>query len=202
VSLHLIPVCIGLISIARTGSVYLTMAVTLERYFAIVRPLHHFGVKKFLLPCAFVFAIAYNIPRFFELEKAVFKFTNETMVEATWLRKNQIYISVYMVWSKIVFLEAIPYVTIIVLNALIIRQILRSRRFRKSFHGLSVPTVAVTEDHPQPAHASELYEMYASPVTVEAQISSGANGEGNHNHNAAVHRESNAAALLLPVGPS
>lgn len=36
-SVYIIPVLYGMIGVARTGSVYLTMAVTLERYFAIVR---------------------------------------------------------------------------------------------------------------------------------------------------------------------
>ena len=36
-------------------------------------------------------------------------------------------------WMKLIFLEAVPYVTIIVLNALIIRQILQSYQFRKTF---------------------------------------------------------------------
>ena len=37
VSVFIIPVGFGLLNVARTGSVYLTMSVTLERYFAIVR---------------------------------------------------------------------------------------------------------------------------------------------------------------------
>lgn len=86
VSMHLMPTCMGLISIARMGSVYLTMAVTLERYFAIVKPLSHFGLKKYLLPGSLVFSVVYNLPRFFELERSVFLFTNETMVVATDLR--------------------------------------------------------------------------------------------------------------------
>ena len=63
ISVHLMPTCLGFISIGRSGSVYLTMAVTLERYFAIVKPLSHFGMKKFLLPGALSFAVVYNIPR-------------------------------------------------------------------------------------------------------------------------------------------
>ena len=58
----------GLIHVARTGSVYVTMSVTLERYFAIVHPLKDFVVaKKFLLPIAVIFSIAYNIPKVFQI---------------------------------------------------------------------------------------------------------------------------------------
>ena len=64
--IHVTPVAYGMFGIARTGSVYLTMSVTLERYFAIVRPLSIFRIKKLLAPAAILFAIVYNIPRFFE----------------------------------------------------------------------------------------------------------------------------------------
>ena len=53
----------GLIHIARTGSVYVTIAVTIERYFAIVHPFKHFKIEKMLLPIAITFAIIYNIPK-------------------------------------------------------------------------------------------------------------------------------------------
>ena len=59
-----IPFCYGLMLVARTGSVYVTMSVTLERFFAIVKPLKDFTkVKSCLLAFTVVFAIVYNIPR-------------------------------------------------------------------------------------------------------------------------------------------
>jgi hypothetical protein len=39
------------------------MSVTLERYFAIVHPLKHFTIKKYLLPVTVVFAVLYNVPK-------------------------------------------------------------------------------------------------------------------------------------------
>ena len=39
---------------------------------------------------------------------------------ATGLRMNTIYIQVYVVWMKFIFVEMFPYIIIIVLNALII----------------------------------------------------------------------------------
>ena len=64
IAVHIIPVCHGLLSIARMGSVYVTMSITLERYFAIVHPLKDFVIlKKFLLPVAVIFSISYNFPK-------------------------------------------------------------------------------------------------------------------------------------------
>ena len=100
------------------------MAVTLERYFAIVRPLSHFKAKRwvthkihsqcrqtkqtncrFLLPASLAFATVYNVPKFFELEKAVFPYTNETMVVGTPLRLSPVYITAYMFWSKVRYIR-------------------------------------------------------------------------------------------------
>ena len=53
----------GLTSTSRTGSVYVTIAVTIERYFAIVKPTNQFKMKVILLPFAITFAILYNFPK-------------------------------------------------------------------------------------------------------------------------------------------
>ena len=60
---RIMPILHGLIHLARSGSVFVTMAVTLERYFAIVYPFKDFKLKKGLLPIAIFFAILYNIPK-------------------------------------------------------------------------------------------------------------------------------------------
>ena len=100
--MYVIPIVYGMIGIARTGSVYLTMSVTLERYFAIVRPLASFRIKRCLIPISIAFAGIYNIPRFFELERYNFIYTNESLVRATKLRKNPLYVSIYNTWMKMV----------------------------------------------------------------------------------------------------
>ena len=104
VSVYVIPIGYGIIGIARTGSVYLTMSVTLERYFAIVKPLSTFSMKSWLVPMSIFFASFYNFPRFFELERYNFPFTNETLVRATTLRQNSLYVSIYNTWMKMVSL--------------------------------------------------------------------------------------------------
>ena len=53
----------GIIHTARTGSVYVTIAVTIERYFAVVHPTKEFKMKVLLLPFAIIFAVLYNIPK-------------------------------------------------------------------------------------------------------------------------------------------
>ena len=54
-------------------------------------------------------------------------------VRKTNLGKNHIYVTYYAFWSKIIFMEAIPYFVIFILNAIIVLKIYDSIRFRKRF---------------------------------------------------------------------
>ena len=136
----------GFMGIARTGSVYMTMAITLERYFAIVRPLSTFNCKKALGPLTLAFAIVWNIPRFLEWKIMVLNQDgNWTEVHASsgnWtqfeihessFRTGHIYNLYYRIWLTFLVIEAIPYLTIILLNGLILKKIVMSYTFRRSF---------------------------------------------------------------------
>jgi len=64
----IMPIVFGLLHTFRVGSVYVTLAVTFERFHAIICPLKHFSWKKYMLPFAVLVAIVYNIPKYFEIE--------------------------------------------------------------------------------------------------------------------------------------
>ena len=55
------------------------------------------------------------------------------MVEETYLRANKAYAVWYIFWSKFIFIEVIPYLTIIILNSAIVRKIWKSNNFRRRF---------------------------------------------------------------------
>ena len=63
VAVHIIPFSHGALHVARMGSVYTTMSVTLERFFAVVHPLKKYDVKKFLIPGTVFLSVVYNIPK-------------------------------------------------------------------------------------------------------------------------------------------
>ena len=74
VFLYIMPIVFGLLHTFRVGSVYVTLAVTFERFHAIICPLKHFFWKKYLLPASVFVAVVYNIPKYFEMEMQVLFF--------------------------------------------------------------------------------------------------------------------------------
>ena len=67
------------------------------------------------------------------------------MISETELRQNTIYVNLYVVWSKIIFIEIIPYFAILIMNIFIITKITKSTRFRRKFQRqYPDPDVAVT----------------------------------------------------------
>jgi hypothetical protein len=58
----------GLVHVFRVGSVFSTLSVTLERFFAIVFPLRDVTcVKRCLIPATTLFTVIFNLPKFFEI---------------------------------------------------------------------------------------------------------------------------------------
>ena len=66
---YAIPWCIPIGQVSMTGSVYFTMAVTLERYFTVCQPFYMFSRNqhsKKIASMIILFSIIYNLPKFFE----------------------------------------------------------------------------------------------------------------------------------------
>ncbi|CAB4054859.1 unnamed protein product [Lepeophtheirus salmonis] len=132
ISNGLMPIGIGVVHIWRVGSTAITVSITIERYFAIVRPLKRFTYQRLLLVGSLLFAAIYNIPRFFEV-KSVRMSTGEIALMASDLRNNPLYVQIYVFWSKFLLVELVPWFTIVILNTLILLTIMRSVQFRGAF---------------------------------------------------------------------
>ena len=117
-----------------TGNTYLTVAVSIERYLTICRPLYH-RAHSWTAPFYFVpilaFSVLYNFPKFFELGWAIHdnatQISNSSEVPnyvvPTDLRQNQIYFQVYFVWSNFILNGIVPFILLITLNVLILNQL-------------------------------------------------------------------------------
>ena len=80
---HIMIFAYGFLHTFRVGSVYVTLAVTFERFHAIICPLRHFKRKKYMLPACIVFAVVYNLPKYFELQIVVRKNFNLLYIYVT-----------------------------------------------------------------------------------------------------------------------
>ena len=132
--IYIMAASFGLLHTFRVGSVMVTLAVNFERFYAIVFPLKHFRWKKYLLPVSVTVAIVYNLPKYFEMKIETDEETNAPRIVTTSLRRNPIYMSLYVFWSKFIFIEIIPYFTILICNTFIICKITKSARFRRRFN--------------------------------------------------------------------
>jgi hypothetical protein len=125
---YILPIVYPIAMMAQTGSAYMTLCVTFERYLVVCWPLkaRHLctlGRAKLAVVIFAIFAVGYNVPRFFEMTY-VTKYVhelgmNKTVFEATELRKEAIYSSVYVTWMYFVFMYIIPFASLAVFNLLI-----------------------------------------------------------------------------------
>ncbi len=125
--------------IAQTGSVYLTLCVTVERYVAVCLPLKARSICTYTRACAYVAVIAvfstvYNLPRFWEVTWQTMHYAgysvNETLVVPTSLRNDEVYISVYMTWLYLVVMYLVPFLSLAVFNLWIYLEVRRANSER------------------------------------------------------------------------
>ena len=140
------PYVIPIAQIAMTGSIYFTMALTIERYVSVCHPFyrlaHPWPAKNIVLPIV-AFSIIYNIPKFFEYEttcKIPIKGTEEFWYkwDKTNLKKNWHYTHIYIIWLNLLLLSLGPVIILIVLNALMLRELIKASQIDAITVGPSV----------------------------------------------------------------
>ena len=126
----------SLTKIAMTGSIYFTMAITIERYITVCHPFyrvsHSWPTKKLVLLLV-AFAILYNIPIFFELKCKIRHglledgsiHTYFDKAAPTAMRLDENYKQIYVIWLAFLLMCIGPFVLLVALNALIVRELIK-----------------------------------------------------------------------------
>ena len=141
------------------GSVFVTIAITIERYVVVCHPTSEFKGKYLLILLPTTSAILYNIPKFFEIEATEYanaksvkgdeqiisvnkSYSDRDEIEnikvedvgyhATPLRLNYWYVIFYVTWSKLLLVEIIPWATVVILNIQIARKMYTYRLERQN----------------------------------------------------------------------
>ena len=119
--------------IAMTGSIYSTMAITVERYLIACKPFYvvsnRWSANRYIIPIV-AFSIGYNLPKFLEIKTSTMRDEsniNKTSytIDATELRLNQAYYIVYTIWMNFIFMGLLPFLLLIVLNGLTLNSLVK-----------------------------------------------------------------------------
>lgn len=130
----------------------MTFLISLERYIAVCHPLKakSFCTKartKLAIILIVVLAVLYNISRYFEIsvgenedeEYGVFYYAY-----ASSLRRNELYLSIYIHWLYCIFMNLIPLSSITFFNVMIYRQVRKVNRMRVKLTSKEMQDIKLT----------------------------------------------------------
>ena len=132
------PTVMPITQIALTGSVYCTIAISIERYLTVCHPFYtaskNWSAKRYIFPIV-LFSVIYNLPRFFELRwilrgesqiingKEVISYERTIYeIELTELRMNEYYYCSILILN-IVFMGIGPFIILFLLTSLTLRRL-------------------------------------------------------------------------------
>jgi len=115
-------------SISLVGSIYMTVAISMERYLGVCHPHLQFTRRSlvFILPVILI-SLSFNFPRFLQYK---FYFVNGTLVKE--YQNLEYDYNAYYIWASMLFLTILPLVALLFLNGSIIAAVKRSLNFQRT----------------------------------------------------------------------
>lgn len=142
--------------IAQTGTIFMTLMVTIERYVAVTKPLKAriifslSSAKKISLGI-FLWCLIYNIPHYVALDLSYTTATSK--VHLSEFGKQYIYTKVYSIYIQLLAMYVLPWLAMTVFNILLLRCVKKITMIRHNCHSksaaddgrrLTLPVIAVT----------------------------------------------------------
>lgn len=133
------PFCYPIALVAQTGTIYTTMAFTVERYIAVCWPLHAANTctmsrTKRVIVTIFLCSVIYNFPRFLETTTIEnwSDYYNRTIpeIQYTDLGSNQTFQEAYFIYLNLFVMFLIPFLILSVLNVLLILAVNNAKKAR------------------------------------------------------------------------
>lgn len=136
---NIAPVVYPISAASQTASSYLTLMVSLERYVAVCHPLRAralctYGRSRYYVAFCAIFAVLYNVCKLWEAQVIAFdspKLGRIYCVSSTPMRRDPLYITLYIHWCYLIVNYFIPFTGLVVFNTLIFRQVRRANRERQ-----------------------------------------------------------------------
>ena len=118
--------------IAQTASIFMVVAVSIERYRAICDPLtHRQAYYKYIIAVAMI-SVGEGVPRFFEFR--LFETQNNTWdYDTTTLNEDPMYVQFNAYWNELLVTGLLPLILLVIMNFRIYLKIRASREFGKTF---------------------------------------------------------------------
>ncbi|XP_069114718.1 FMRFamide receptor-like [Argopecten irradians] len=126
------PFCYPIALVAQTGTIYTTLAFTVERYIAVCHPLQAANTctrsrTKRVILLIFLCCVVYNIPRFLESETTEvwnsYYNRTEPQIQQTELGTSKAYREIYFIYLQLFIMFLFPFSLLAVLNIQLIRAV-------------------------------------------------------------------------------
>ncbi|XP_041376858.1 FMRFamide receptor-like [Gigantopelta aegis] len=144
--------------VAQSGTIFMTLIVTLERYVAVTKPLKSriifslTSAKKISL-AVLIYCLVYNIPHYVAIDLESRPWNSTTHYPYSEFGASLGYKAVYCVYLQLVFVYMLPWLLMVVFNLLLLHSVRKIKLVRTNCHSKSVsdngrrltlPVIAVT----------------------------------------------------------
>ncbi|XP_059087453.1 FMRFamide receptor-like [Tigriopus californicus] len=117
--------------VAVTGTIFMTLAISIERYLGLCHPMlpPHSRKAWFYIVPVVVIAFALNVPKFMEVELEIetVNGTDIPFLKSSQLRYNENYVRGYIMWTRLFSTAIIPVTMLLFLNTRIIIDLFSSK---------------------------------------------------------------------------